>query len=136
MIEIIPFQAHHTRLMTAQSAQANEVDWAPVEAAAGDAWTATVDGLPVACAGLIEMWAGRAQAWALLSVEAGPHMLAITRAIRFRLATASFRRIEMAVDVTFEAGVRWAHMLGFEHEATVRCYFPDGRAARLYARIK
>jgi hypothetical protein len=135
-VKIIPFESHHTKLMTPQSAQAFEVDYAPLEAAAGDAWTAVVDGLPVACAGLIEMWKDRAQAWALLSADAGPHMLPITRSIRFRLASSSFRRIEMAVDVDFEAGIRWAHMLGFEHECTARNYFPGGRTARLYARIK
>jgi hypothetical protein len=135
VIEIIPFQAHHTKLMVPQPAQAHEVDYAPVEAA-GDAWTAVVDGLPVACAGLIELWPERAHAWALLSAEAGPYMRRITRAIRFRLESSSFRRIEMAVDVSFEAGIRWAHMLGFEHEATVRCYFPGGRTAQLFARIK
>jgi hypothetical protein len=134
-MNIIPFEAHHVSLMTPQSAQAFEVDYAPVEAATGQAWTAVVDGLPVACSGLIELWKNRAQAWALLSADAGPYMLPITREIRFRLASSSFRRIEMAVDVGFDAGIRWAHMLGYEHEATVRCYFPDGRGARLYARI-
>jgi hypothetical protein len=133
---LIPFEPHHVSLMTPQAAQFADVAAASPEAISGDAWTAVVDGLPVACGGLIEMWAGRAYAWALLSPEAGPHLLAMTRAIRSRLARASFRRVEMAVDVNFEAGRRWALMLGFEQEARLRCFLPGGRDAWLFARIQ
>ncbi len=87
--------------------------------------------------GLLEMWQQRAYAWALLSGSAGPHMLALTRAIRFHLARASFRRIELVVDVAFAPGARWAELLGFERETPrpLRSYLPGGRDAWLYARF-
>ena len=91
----------------------------------------------MACAGLVEVWEGRAYAWAILSDNAGPYMLPLTREIRSKLAAAPFRRIEMAVDADFDAGARWAEMLGFRCEtpAPMAAYLPNGRAAYLYARV-
>lgn len=94
------------------------------------------DGQPLVCAGLVEVWHGRAYAWALLGRCAGPRMLAITRAIRARLASAPFRRIEMAVDAGFEAGCRWPALLGFERESLARAYLPNGRDALIFAMVR
>lgn len=103
----------------------------------GDAWTAMVDGRPIGSAGVVEAWTGRAYAWALLAEDAGPHMLAITRAIRCFLARSPYRRIEMAVSAGFDAGQRWAELLGFtlETPTAMRAYLPNGGDAWLYARI-
>jgi len=81
------------------------------------------------------MWEGRGYCWALLDRDAGPLMLPLTRAIRSLLAASALRRIEMAVDADFEAGRRWAELLGFKPEYKARSYFPDGRDAWLYARV-
>lgn len=122
----------------AQAAQSTDINLAALESPFGEAWTALVDARPVACAGLVEVWEGRAYAWALLAEDAGPHMLAVTREIRSRIALAPFRRIEMAVAAGFTAGCRWAGMLGFicETPQPMRAYLPDGRDAWLYARVR
>lgn len=95
-------------------------------------------GEPVACAGVVEMWPNRGHAWALLGDNAGPHMIAITRAIRAFLDALPLRRVEMAVDPDFPAALRWARMLGFECEtpSPMRAYCPDGRGAYLFARVR
>lgn len=129
---IIPFEPHHAALIRPQDAQSADNAGG---AAAGEGWTAVHDGAPVACFGVVLMWEGRGYCWALLDRDAGPHMLALTRAIRSLIAAAGLRRIEMAVDASFEAGRRWAGLLGFEPECLARGYFPDGRDAWLYARV-
>lgn len=105
---------------------------------AGQSWTALYGARPVACGGLVEQWSGRAYAWSLLTREAGPHLLSLTREIRSLLDAAPFARIEMAVDADFKAGHRWAKLLGFECETPepMQKFFPNGRAANLYARIR
>jgi hypothetical protein len=136
--EVVPFDISHIASMTVQSAQ-RLTEFDHPEALVGpygQAWTALIDGRPVACAGLVEVWSGRAYAWSLLAEDAAPHMLRITRAIRCALDRSGYRRVEMAVTVGFDAGCRWAEMLGFRCETPepMRCYLPNGIDAWLYAR--
>lgn len=137
-MNIVPLEPSHLQAIRVQPAQAAEYAHADALASpTGMGWTALVDGEPVACAGLVEVWEGRAYAWAILSDNAGPYMLPLTREIRSKLDAAPFRRIEMAVDADFDAGARWAEMLGFRCEtpAPMAAYLPNGRAAYLYARV-
>lgn len=124
--------------MRAQLAQRDEFEHPEAMTMAfGHAWTALDGEEPIACAGVVEVWQGRAYAWALLSEHAGRHMLALTREIRSRLSRLPFRRVEMAVDAGFDAGARWALMLGFRLETPepMRGYLPHGRSAFLFARV-
>jgi hypothetical protein len=88
-------------------------------------------------AGLIDIWQGRSLVWALFAPSAGPYMRAITRHVNFVLANHGSRRYECAVDPTFNQGVKWMRVLGFECEAPVmRNFSKDGTSMSLYARIK
>jgi hypothetical protein len=46
-----------------------------------------------------------------------------------------YKRIETSVATDFEQGHRWAQMLGFKNEGTMRCFTPQGMDCDLYARI-
>lgn len=115
-----------------------EVEAIAYAAPFGTAWAALFDGRPVLAAGLVEFWPGRAYAWALLSADAGPLLLPLTRAIRSELDRVPCRRVEMAVDAEFPQAIRWAQLLGFECETPepMRRYTPDGRSAYLFARVR
>lgn len=101
----------------------------------GEAITVTLDGLPMVCAGLLEVWPGRAYAWALLDRDAGRVLLRATKEIRSRLDRSSFARVEMAAAVDFEQSARWARLLGFQCECRARKYLPDGRDAWIFVRV-
>lgn len=91
----------------------------------------------VGIAGAVEMWAGRAQAWAQIGVDAGPHWPGIHGAVLRFLELAPYRRVEIAVDCAWPAAHRWARALGFVLEAErMRAFTPGGRDAALYARVK
>jgi len=139
VIEVVPFAPAHLVGFNVQPAQRSAFALQPdaVSAPFGQAWTALADGVPVGCAGFVEVWDGRAYAWALLAAHAGPHMIALTRAIRCVLAQAPFRRVEMAVDADFPQAARWAALLGFKCETPepMRAYLPDGSDAYLYAKV-
>lgn len=94
------------------------------------------DGLVIGCGGIIPFWQGRGEAWTLLSNAAGPRMLTVTRIVRRVLNGVDFDRVQMTTDVGFPEAERWAQMLGFEYEGTMRSYFPDGRSAKLWARVR
>jgi hypothetical protein len=76
----------------------------------------------IGCGGFEECWTGRAGAWAVLSDDAGRHMVRITRAVKRGLELHSAERIETTVQAGFEAGMRWAKALGFEEEGLRRRY--------------
>lgn len=105
----------------------------------GRSW-AMVDGCGhvVACAGVIPMWDGRAHAWALVGERPKrSHLLALTRTMlnHLRMLNAEYRRIDICVDTHWRNAHRWAKMLGFEREGTMKAYNPDGRDFDSYARI-
>ena len=141
-MRIVPFRARHLdglRLQDAQSGMApllNREVGASLEAA-GPAFSALYVKEVIACAGVMEVWSGRLQAWALLSPCGPERFLRVHRAVAHFLVQQKARRIETAVDCAFEAGHRWARLLGFRMEAPVMLRFgPDGRDAALYARVR
>ena len=90
-----------------------------------------------ACLGLIEHWAGRAEAWALLGEGCRSVLPALHRKIRGYLGECPYNRIDAAVPVEFVAAHRWVRMLGFICEAQrMTAYLPEGRDAALYAKVK
>ncbi|MEN9417119.1 MAG: hypothetical protein RI988_739 [Pseudomonadota bacterium] len=101
----------------------------------GPAYGAWVGDRIVGAGGLLEVWPGRAHAWALIGEGAGRHWLLIHRATLRALESHSFRRVETAVVSDFAAGHRWAEMLGFVREGRMRGYAPDGTDCDLYARV-
>lgn len=95
------------------------------------------DGTVLACAGVVLMTEGRGVAWAYLSRDIGNKMTAVTRAVKRYLQLSSLWRIEMHVDCDFDAGHRWAKMLGFKMECErMRAFTPDKRDCALYAMVK
>lgn len=91
----------------------------------------------IASAGVIDASHGRGIAWALLSQDAGKHMVRLTREIKKFLDNCAFSRIETTVQGDFVEGHRWAQMLGFKNETPdgMKNYC-DGNTHYLYARYK
>lgn len=102
----------------------------------GLAWTAEANGEVIACGGLLPQWENRAVAWMLVGAGAGPYFKAIHRHVKQFLVKSSYRRIEAHVDVGFEQGIRWMHMLGFELEVYRRAFRPDGADMLEFVRIR
>lgn len=72
---------------------------------------------------------------ALFAEDAGPWMLSIVRAVRAWLDDQAAHRIAMDVREDFEAGHRFARLLGFKAEGLMRAYGPNRENHMLYARI-
>lgn len=140
MIRFTPFHPKHLRFLRVQNAQTGEALAVSPEAVDGLRDTLAFSGFVhercVGCAGLIDVWPGRAQAWALLSSECRPHLLPITRYVLRVLAAHPARRIEATVTADFIPGCRWLERLGFVQEAELRNYDPAGHTHRLYARLR
>ena len=141
---VTAFRPEHVRALELQQAQRyfagtlSGEDYGRMLASAGQSFTALEGDRVIACSGCMEIWDNRAMAWALVSKDAGRHMLGVHRAVAGFLAGAKWRRIEASVDVGFEAGMRWMALLGFKQETPepMRAYRPDGGDCYLFARIK
>jgi hypothetical protein len=142
-LEFIPFRPEHLRSLHLQAAQRylqpllDRPDYGAA-LATPYAWSGTIGGNLVGCAGLLPSWPGRATAWALLTPAlSARHFLRAHHKVRDVLEAAlraGNRRIETTVDAAFDAGHRWVRALGFEPEGLMRAYSPDGRDHFLYAR--
>lgn len=103
----------------------------------GDAWTLLEENvIPVASAGVYEIWPNRAFAWAILTRDCGPYLLRFTREIIAFLDRCPYRRVETYVLDGFENGVKWMKTLGFKVEGQARAYTPEGFDVLLYARVR
>ena len=138
---VIPFEASHLRLMTVQPSQQEVLQQVSDDCLAvlenTNAYTVVLDGIIVCCAGVVEYYKGRGEAWSYLGADLGSNMVPVYRAIKKYIDTIDVRRVEMTVDVDFEPGHRFAKLLGFELEAPrMKAYDINGRDKALYARIK
>ena len=140
-VEIVTYAPWHLMAIALQPHQQHlgvalrEHGWAEQVDQAGPCWTALVDREPIACAGFQECWEGRAIAWAILGDAAGPHMLALPRAIKAGLARHPAERIEAQALLGFDPATRWARLLGFAPETVLR-RFHQGRDYQAFVLMK
>lgn len=89
------------------------------ELAGGIAQTLVVGGKVLACAGIVRQpELNRTVCWALMSMQARQHMVAVSLKIIRVLNTLPERRVQMHVRQDYADGHRWAKVLGFvaDHE--------------------
>lgn len=141
-MNIVQFEPKHLEELLLQPSQAlmqpvlSNPDYGRGLASAGPAFTGIAEEGVIACMGLIPQWQDRAIAWGLISAEAGRHFVQITKAVFRTMELYPYRRIEASVLTQFEQGHRWAKLLGFKRECTMKAYLPNGDDCDLYARVK
>lgn len=139
-MELVKFNRTHLKVLELQADQQHCEEllenWQSAEFEKQNSYTLLDEnGRALIIAGLFKIWEGRYAAWALVSKHAGKHFLYITREVkRFLEYNYSIDRIECYVETFFHQGHRWAKLLGFERECTMRKY-QYGRDTDLYARI-
>lgn len=144
MIYTVPFQARHFKALKIQSAQTELLHLLSEEAVR--AWegpyatTVMRDGTPVLIAGVLPIWEERAYLWSFLSDDITPgEFVAVHRATKRSIDGLPYRRVEAAVEVSFEQGHRWVKALGFECETpdtVMKAFMPNGGDCKLYAKVK
>lgn len=102
-----------------------------------EAWTLRIGGVVMACAGIVPMWPGRFELWAVVASDIGRiGMLRLHRAVQ-RFLETRHGRLEACVVAHFEAARRWVELLGFHCDTPrpMTAYLPDGSDAYLYSRV-
>lgn len=142
-MEFVPFRKEHMVGLLAQPAQARMSQKISPEIAemleGTPAFTALDGGVPVGAAGVMLAGTGgyRGVAWAYLTKVPTRKFILIHKGVQQFLEGCYIPRLEMTVDCGFEAGHRWAYLLGFSLEAKVmRSWNAPGEDVSLYARIR
>lgn len=141
-MEFVPFIAEHLHTLEAQPAQSRMSAAISPELAVmlekQSSFTALDEGRPVGAAGVLtDKGTHRGMAWAFLSVMPARKFILVHRAVKSYLDGCYIPRLEMTVECDFEAGHRWAKLLGFTLEAErMRAWTADLVDVSLYARIK
>lgn len=103
----------------------------------GDAATLLHDGQPLACFGILKVWHGYGEAWAILATDAIHHKKCIFRALRaslrFAIHTGQYHRIQCSVIDSFAPGKRLAEHLGFTFEYAIPHAGPSREPLNLYS---
>ena len=89
----------------------------------------------IAVAGIVTQWEGRGEVWELLAEDTHDHLLILHRGFLKKFRKCGYRRLEATTKVGFTQASRWMQMLGFEKEATMRKYGPEGEDYHLWARV-
>ena len=142
-MNIVRFRPEHLGSLSLQQEQADmqvfvdRPEYGPALALSGPAFSAFNGDHLLGCGGVVEFGKHRAEVWALLSKDIGPHMKAVTRAVRGWLSVCPYQRVEANVATHFDAGQRWIRLLGFQQEGVEkRAFFADGRSALHFVRFK
>lgn len=95
------------------------------------------DGTVLMVAGVLKIDESYGTAWAFLSARSGPRMRWLTAKARGYIDALlpSQRRIDMLVRADFPQAARWAALLGFANEGTMRSAATDGGDMIRFARV-
>lgn len=144
MIEVKPFRRHDLELIFAQGVQDSQAR-AVSQVPSAYASLARVAGVTLSVwsgqdlllvGGLVRVSEKNGMLWSVLNKRAGPHMLAIHRALTRFLGAQPERRIEATVEEGFARGCRWLELLGFEFEGKMRCFGDFGETHLRYALVR
>lgn len=95
-----------------------------------------INGRLIACAGLVQFWHGRAEAWAMIDKDCRKEFVALHNIVKRFLKACPVKRVEAVVDANFEQGHKWVNYLGFTIEAPLmKAYGINGGDCTLYSRV-
>lgn len=143
MVEFQPFRSEHLRYLIPQTIQRHDhailLNSSYASIIDGNFGLSAWVGLQcIGAAGVVPVFPTRGVAWAILSHEAAPYMLAITKKARRTMAMLTYRRIEIAVRADFEEGNRFARLIGMDLETPepMRAHGAHGEDEYMYAMVK
>jgi hypothetical protein len=145
-LEIIVFEPDHLTRMQPRSFEAAEMVLIgnPLERAAqylqcGPAFTGKIGNEILACAGLLKLWEGVAEAWVVTTPLVTSKPLSFHRAISHSLreltASMGLWRVQAAIRYDHAVSIRWATKLGLRYEGDMVGYGPDRSTYQRYAKI-
>lgn len=132
----MPFEPWHLEWLSVPQPIALTMEYGQMLSSAGPAYSAFAGSTVVACAGVVQFWQGRSQAWALISEHMPRYQKSVHKAVKKFLQFYQVKRLECVVDPRHDAAIRWAERLGFESESVMPSYTPNGDLQLMMVRLQ
>jgi len=106
----------------------------------GPAYSAVINGKIWGCAGVILLWPGVGEAWAI-SILNAPQTFpiffhkAVIQMLNRIIKLHELHRVQAAVRCDWEQAQKWIERIGFEREGLMRQYLPDHADCWRYAKV-
>ncbi len=113
----------------------NTANWAQMMGLSGPCITGRFDGRIVSCAGIWIVWPGVGEQWAVNVSQIGDYHIdpQIGKRWLYRaIDEYKLWRVQVPARSDFPVGADYLRWLGFEFEATLENYHPDGSDALMY----
>jgi len=110
-------------------------EWAQIMGQKGPCTTGIFDGKVVSCAGIFLAWPGVGEQWAVNVKAIGDYHIDPQIGKRWlynQIDEYKLWRVQVPARSDFPVGESYLRWLGFEFEATLENYHPDGTDARMY----
>lgn len=146
-VELRPFEPDHFQCLNLRQDPGQEaLTGSPEKFAALErvakfpSWTLFCGERPVACAGVVILWPGVAEAWAFVAKDIMAHKVSFVRSVKKKLKeieiSHKLHRIQAVVHEAHETGHAFMELLGFYPEAKLLAYGPDKTNFILYSRLR
>ena len=141
-IQFEPFRVKHLEYIRPCAVQTDELQWLLEPANAevlqsGVALSVWESGVCLGAAGVIPVWATRAEAWAMFTDKVGfKVMRACVKTMKNVLDGLSYKRVDMSVRAGNLHGHVLAKATGFVYECRLEAYHVSGDDMFMYKRIK
>lgn len=103
-------------------------------------YTALVNDVPVAMAGVIILWPGVGEAWSIMTENTLKYPFLIHRAVKRTLndiiRNMKLKRVQSVCLKGFDRGCRWLEVLGFKFESEMPLYGLNGETYIKYVRLQ
>jgi hypothetical protein len=144
--EMIPFEPWHLTAILGREEIANDLETVRLFGMAqdylrqGPAYSIVTDEDILWCGGMLILWPGVAEAWAVPSLSALDYPVTVHRLI-YRMVdrvkeSLHLRRIQCSVVHGYKQSRKWVKMFGFCFEGKMRNYGPDGETHYRYAWVR
>lgn len=135
MLEVKPFLPEHVLAIEPRepdktiAASVDSLNMAKAYVERGPAWTGFWEGTPMFCAGIIMLWPGVGEGWALTTELVERYPLSFHRAASQGIDKAmidhKIHRLQIAIPETHHVSRHWAARLKFHAEAAMKQYGAD-----------
>lgn len=144
---VVPCNQSHLKLMKLYPEAQKNVDMLPgyldqIDAIgeSGMGWSCIADGRVLAMFGVVMHWQCMAEGWLMVDTYGiSKRRIQLTKGARRFFDNigpeCGLRRMQIMVSVAHKEAVAWARLLGFEVEATLKKYGPDGSDHLVFARF-
>ncbi len=144
--KVVPFTADHAEDLQARNTSGATIglnhivkEYLDAMALPGHGFSLVNNGHLIFSAGVYPVWKGLGEAWVIPSDLIKPHRRQLVTYVREYLDRLveenEYRRVQATVRADFDAGHRFIEFLGFQREAMLEAYGPDGADHVQYARL-